>query len=80
MGGMFALWAGTYSGIDYTIFKITGKSSIMNSVVSGFMTGGILNWRCNDGVYYLITFLAGYRIAFRSACSTGLLLSIFACV
>ena len=46
MGQTFALWAGTYSLVDYSLYKITGKSNSVNPVISGFLTGGILNWRC----------------------------------
>jgi len=47
MGGTFALWTGTYSMIDYSIYKIRGKSTIVNPIAAGCITGGLLSWRCN---------------------------------
>lgn len=47
MGGTFALWTGTYSMVDYSIYKIRGKSTIVNPIAAGCVTGGLLSWRCN---------------------------------
>ena len=48
MGGTFALWAGTYALIDYSIFKATKTSTHLNPIISGFLTGGLLSWRCKN--------------------------------
>jgi len=64
MGGTYALWAGMFSLIDLSIYKIRGKSDWKNAVAGGAGTGFLLSWR------------SGLRVALKNGVSGGFLLAI----
>jgi hypothetical protein len=44
-GGNFAAWGGMFSVCDCTLAHIRKKDDALNSIASGFITGGILQAR-----------------------------------
>eukprot|EP01102_Stenamoeba_stenopodia_P003297 TRINITY_DN13239_c0_g1_i1.p1 TRINITY_DN13239_c0_g1~~TRINITY_DN13239_c0_g1_i1.p1 ORF type:complete len:148 (-),score=18.78 TRINITY_DN13239_c0_g1_i1:14-457(-) len=63
IGGNFALWMTCYSSFDCTFSYLRGKDDALNSIASGFVTGGVLAIR------------GGVRVACISAIAGGVVLT-----
>ncbi|KAL9651669.1 hypothetical protein ABK040_001613 [Willaertia magna] len=64
LGGNFAVWGGLFSTIECGLMYYRGKEDFMNSIISGFLTGGILAIR------------GGWKATLRSAAFGGIFLGM----
>lgn len=64
LGGNFAVWGALYAVGDCSLVAIRHKEDPWNSIMSGFMTGGVLALR------------AGPKTAFKNAVIAGVLLAL----
>ncbi|KAL1917206.1 uncharacterized protein VTP21DRAFT_4862 [Calcarisporiella thermophila] len=64
LGGNFAVWGGLFSTFDCGFKSIRQKEDPWNSIMSGFVTGGVLSAR------------GGAKVALTSAVIGGVLLSL----
>jgi len=64
LGGSFALWAGTFGTVECTLIALRRRDDPLNSIVSGFLTGGIMAMR------------SGFTATMRGALGGGLILGM----
>jgi import inner membrane translocase subunit TIM17 len=64
LGGNFAMWGGLFSTVDCVMSRTRKREGILNSVVAGAVTGGILAFR------------GGWKACARSAFVGGVFLAL----
>ena len=64
IGGSFAMWGGMFSSIDCLMVYYRQTDDPWNAIVSGFLTGGILQMR------------SGPQTAFKNAMIGGVMLTL----
>mmetsp|Transcript_3409 Transcript_3409/g.5757 ORF Transcript_3409/g.5757 Transcript_3409/m.5757 type:complete len:141 (+) Transcript_3409:51-473(+) len=64
IGGSFAMWGGCFSTIDCLMIYYRQTDDPWNAIVSGFLTGGILQFR------------SGPQAAFKNALIGGIMLTL----
>jgi len=63
LGGNFAMWGGLFSTVDCIMSRSRRKEGIMNSVVAGALTGGILAFRGGWKAFARSGFVGGVFLA-----------------